>query len=97
MTSNMMSREEVGSRVKPVAEKSAYRIEGKSLVVLQVNCRTVYNKTLEFWNLVCTHSLDVVIGTESWLKETLAMLKCSGLILQLSEGVGLPVVEGYLF
>ena len=44
--SNLMSREvEVGSRVKSVAEPSAYRIEGKSLVVLQVNCRTVYNKT----------------------------------------------------
>ena len=38
--SNLMNREaEVGSRVKSVAEASAYRIEGKSLDVLQVNCR----------------------------------------------------------
>ena len=50
-----MSREvEVGSRVKSVAEASAYRIEGKLLAVLQLNCRNVYNKALEFWNLVDT-------------------------------------------
>jgi len=36
--------------------------------VLQVNCRSVYNKTLEFWNLVDTYNSDVVKGTESWLK-----------------------------
>ena len=67
---NLMSREvDFGSRVKSVAEASACMIEGKSLVVLQVNCRTVYNKALEFWNLVDTYSPDVVIGTESWLKE----------------------------
>jgi hypothetical protein len=40
-----MSREfEVGSRVKSIAEASANRIGGKSLVVLQVNCRSVYYK-----------------------------------------------------
>jgi len=44
-----MSREvEVGSRVKSVAEESACRIEVKWLVVLQVDCRSVYNKVLEF-------------------------------------------------
>ena len=70
MNGNLMSGEaEVGSRVKSVAEPSAYRIEGKSLVVLQVSCRSVYNKALEFWNLVDTNSPHVVIGTESWLKE----------------------------
>jgi hypothetical protein len=42
-----MSREvEIGSRVKSVAETSACRIEGQSLVVLRVNCRTVYNRAL---------------------------------------------------
>ena len=65
-----MSREfEVGSRVTSVAEASANRIEGKSLVVLQVNCRSVYNQALEFWNLVDRYNPDVVIGMESWLKE----------------------------
>ena len=39
MNSNLMSREaEVGSGVETVAEASAYRIKGKSLVVLLVNC-----------------------------------------------------------
>jgi hypothetical protein len=37
--------------------------------VLQVNCRSVYNKAVELWNLVDTYNPDVVIGTESWLKE----------------------------
>ena len=49
VTSIFMSREvEVGSRVKSGGEASAYRIEVKWLVVLQVDCRSVYNKALEF-------------------------------------------------
>jgi len=63
---------EVGPRVKSIAETSAYRTEGKSLVVLQVNCRSVYNKAKELWNLVDTYNPDVVIGTESWLKENIS-------------------------
>jgi exonuclease III len=43
--------------------------EGKSLVVLQVNCRDICNKILEFWNLFDTYNPDIVIGTESWLNE----------------------------
>jgi hypothetical protein len=42
---------------------------GGYLVVLQVNCRSICNKVLEFWNLIETHNPDVVIGTESWLHE----------------------------
>jgi hypothetical protein len=69
VTSILMSREaEVGPRVKSIPEASEYRTEGKSLVVLQVNCRSVYNKAIELWNLVDTYNPDVVIGTESWLK-----------------------------
>jgi hypothetical protein len=41
--------------------------EGKPLVLLQVNCRSICNKILEFWNLIDTYNPDVVIGTESWL------------------------------
>ena len=38
MNSILMSREvEVGLRIKSTAEASAYKIEGKSLVVLLVN------------------------------------------------------------
>jgi hypothetical protein len=65
-----MSREaKLRPRVKYIAETSVYRTEGKSLLVLQANCRSVYNKSLELWNLVDTYKPDVVIGTESWLKE----------------------------
>jgi len=42
---------------------------GKPLVLLQVNCRSICNKTLEFWNLNDTYNPDVVIGMESWLSE----------------------------
>jgi len=38
--------------------------EGKPLVLLQVNCRSICNKVLEFWNLIDTYNPDVVIGTE---------------------------------
>ena len=73
VNSNLMSKEvEVGSRVKSVTEPSAYRLEGQSLVVLQVNCRSVYNEALEFWNLDDTYNPDVIIGTESWLKEDIS-------------------------
>ena len=37
--------------------------------MLQVNCRSIYNKALEFWNLVDTYNPDIIIGTESWLRE----------------------------
>ena len=46
-----------------------YKFGGKSLVLLQVNCRSIYNKLLEFWNLVDTYNPDIIIGTESWLRE----------------------------
>ena len=47
----------------------AHKNEGNSLVLRQVNCRIIYNKALEFWNLVDTYNPDFVIGTESWLRE----------------------------
>jgi hypothetical protein len=69
---NPMSREVEGeARVKSVSVASAYGIEGTSLVVLQVNCRSIYNKALEFWNSVDTYNPGVVIGKESWLKENI--------------------------
>jgi hypothetical protein len=52
-----------------VATRGAQRIDGNSLVLLQVNCRSVLNKSLDFWNLVDTYNPDVIIGTESWLTE----------------------------
>ena len=73
VNSNLMSKEvEVWSRIKSIAETSVCRIEGNSLLVLQVNCRSVYNEALEFWNLDDTYNPDVIIGTESWLKEDIS-------------------------
>jgi len=43
----------------------ARKNEGKLLVLLQVNCRSIYNKALELWNLVDTYNPDIIIGTES--------------------------------
>ena len=43
--------------------------EVEQLVLLQVNCRSICNKILEFWNLIDTYNPDIVIGTESWLSE----------------------------
>ena len=48
--------------------------EGTLLVLLQVNCRSICNKILEFWNLIDTHNPDV-IGTESWLSEEIKNAK----------------------
>jgi hypothetical protein len=38
-------------------------------MVLQVNCRSIYNKALDIWNLVDTYNPDAVIDTEPWLQE----------------------------
>jgi hypothetical protein len=47
VTSIVMSREDRGgSKFKSVAEASAYSIEARLLVVLQVNCRSVYNRVI---------------------------------------------------
>jgi hypothetical protein len=47
----------------------AHKNGGKSLVLLQVNCRSIYNKALEFWKLVDTYNPDIITGTESWLRD----------------------------
>ena len=44
---------------------STSKYEGKSLVLLQVNCRSIYNKALEFCNLVDTYNPDIIISMES--------------------------------
>jgi len=52
-----------------VAATVGHISEGKPLVLLQVSCRGICNKILEFWNLTDAYKPDVVIGTESWLSE----------------------------
>jgi hypothetical protein len=62
---------------------------GKSLGVLQVKCRSTYNKALKFCNLVDTYNPDVIIGMESWLRS-------SELTLHTSEEIDLPIVVVFL-
>jgi hypothetical protein len=70
VTMNPALRESVPvSGEERVATAGAQQIEDKPLVLLQVNCRSILNKTLDFWNLVDTHKPDVITGTESWLRE----------------------------
>jgi hypothetical protein len=52
--------------------RGAQNIERNSLVLLQVNCRSILNKSLDFLNLVDTYNPDVKIGTGSWLREEIS-------------------------
>jgi len=40
-----------------VAATVEHIYEGKALVLLQVNCRNICNKFLEFWNLIDTYRM----------------------------------------
>jgi hypothetical protein len=44
----------------------AQKIKFMSLVLMQVNCRSILDKSLYFWNLIGAYNPDVMIGTESW-------------------------------
>jgi len=74
-------------------------IEGKPLVLLQINCGNIHNKTLDFWNFIDTYEYKpgVVIGTESWLSEEINNAENSGLITQLSEETDTLAVVKFLF
>ena len=69
MMGNAGRKRNGGARDEIQTTVTAHKNEGKSLVLLQVNCRSIYNKALEFWNLVDTYNPDIIIGTESWLRE----------------------------
>jgi len=60
---------EVEAEKECVAATVGHISEGKLLVLLQVNCRSICNKFLKFWNLIDTYNPDVVIGTDLWLIE----------------------------
>jgi hypothetical protein len=68
MMENAGKKRKGGARDEIQTTVPAHKNEGKSLVLLQVNCISIYNKYLEFWNLVDTYNPDI-IGTESWLRE----------------------------
>jgi hypothetical protein len=52
MTDNAGMKRKGRTRDEIQTMVSAHKNEGKSLVLLQVNCRSIHNKALEFWNLV---------------------------------------------
>jgi hypothetical protein len=62
-------KDRAGDEIQTMAQ--TYKIGGESLVSLQVNCRSIYayNTAIEFWNLVDTRNPDIIIGTQSWLRE----------------------------
>jgi hypothetical protein len=60
---------EVVSSEERLVMAGSKEIEGKLLILLQVNCRSILNKTLEFWNLVHTCNPYVIKCSESWLRE----------------------------
>jgi hypothetical protein len=64
-----MMASEVVSSEEYVDTAWSHQTLGEQLDLLQVNCRSTLNKVLEFWNLVDTYDPDVIIGTESWLRE----------------------------
>jgi len=67
-TADPESREpEDEAEEESVAVARGHRTEGKPLVLLQVNCRSICIKILEFWSLIDIYNPDVVIGKESWL------------------------------
>ena len=73
-TKNLARNEtEDGTWAKLTSTTAACRIESKSLILLRVNCRSIYKKTLDFWNLVDTYNVVVVIGTVSWLREEICI------------------------
>jgi hypothetical protein len=60
---------EVKAEDDSVRATEKYISEGTPLVLFQVNCRRICNKIIEFWNLIVTYNPDVVISTESWVRE----------------------------
>jgi hypothetical protein len=69
MMDNAHKKRKGGTQDEIQATVPAHKNEGKSLVLLQVNCRSIYNKALEFWNLADTYNPDIIRGTELRLRE----------------------------
>ena len=64
------ARREIEDEIKDecLAASVAHTIESKPLGLLQVNCRSIYNKAFDFWIVIDTYD-PAAIGTESWLSE----------------------------
>jgi hypothetical protein len=57
------------TRDERVATGVAQKTEVKSLVLMQVNFRSILNKSLDFWNLIDAYNPGVMLGTESCLRQ----------------------------
>jgi hypothetical protein len=55
---NVAKKRKDGARDEIQTMAQAYKIGGESLVLLSVNCRSIYNKVFEFHNLV--HSVVLI-------------------------------------
>ena len=86
-----------GTRDKSYTMVSTGKYEGKSLVLLQVNCRSICDKALEFWNLVDTYNPDIIIGMESWLREDISTTELFREDFTTSEETDTPYVDVCLF
>jgi hypothetical protein len=65
LADNAGMKRKAGTKDEIHSMVSAHKNEGKSLVLLQVNCRIIYNKHLEFWNLfTLTYNPGIKTGTE---------------------------------
>ena len=69
MMNNAGKKRKGGARDEIQTTTPAFKSESKSLVLQHLNCRSIYTKVLEFWNLVDTYDPDIIRGTESWLRE----------------------------
>jgi len=56
---NQNKKKKVGARDEIQTTVPAHKNGGKSLVLLQVNCRSIYTNALKFWNLVDTCNPDI--------------------------------------
>jgi hypothetical protein len=65
LTDNAGMKKKDGTRDEIHTMVSAHKNGGKSLVLLQVNCKSIYTKALGFWNLVDTCNPDIITGTET--------------------------------
>ena len=82
---NMARREtEDETKNECLAATVTAKTKCKPLILLQVNCRSIYNNILDIWNFIDTCNPDVIIGTESWLSEKISNENVLGVITQLT-------------
>ena len=98
MTTNLERREiEDETKEECIVATLTHKTDSELLVLLQVNCKSIYNKTFDFWNLIVTYNPEDVIGKEPWLSEEFSNAEVLGLITQLSEETDTLVVTECLW